>query len=49
MEEYAEYYWLDGEFPEEHVEDMFDWMFEQANIIYSLYEEGEIIRIIKSN
>lgn len=49
MEQYDEYYWLDGDFPEEYVEDMFDWMFEQANVIYSYFDEKEINRIIRSN
>lgn len=49
MEQYDEYYWVDGEFPAEHVKDMFDWMFEQANVIYSLYDDKEILRILKCN
>ena len=47
MEEYNEYYWLDGEVPEELVELMFDWMFEQTQSLYE--DDEEYIRIIKSN
>ena len=47
VEEYSEYYWLDGEVPEEQVELMFDWMFEQAQMLYE--DDEECIRIIRSN
>jgi len=49
MEEYEEYYWLNSEVPEDRVEDMFDWMFEEANRIYSEESQTEVERIIKSN
>ena len=48
MEEYSEYYWLNSEVPEEHIELMFDWMFEVTQELYSETQEEEL-RIIRSN
>ena len=49
MEEYSEYYWVNGdEVPEDRMEDLFDWMFEAAQALAGETTEEEI-RIIKSN
>ena len=49
MEEYEEFYWLSEEVPEELCDEMFDWMFEQANVIYSYMRERDIQILLRSN